>query len=92
MSSIADRTGLPASTITSIMDRLVGRGLAERHRGATDRRSITGSITEEGLQIPRAREAQRDASLSTMLADFTDDELNAIMKLIDRWAELTDVD
>jgi len=88
MSRIAEFTGLPASTITSIMDRLVSRELAERHQGETDRRRVTGSITEEGRNILGELESLRDASLSRMLEPFSDEELAILLKMINQWTSM----
>lgn len=85
MSRIAEFTGLPASTITSIMDRLVSRELAERHQGETDRRRVTGSITRAGRDILSELESMREASLTRMLDPFSDEELAIILKLVNQW-------
>ena len=88
MSQIAECTGLPASTITSIMDRLVKSGLAERQQGFTDRRRITGSITDSGFQLLKKLEDTRNTSLSIILETFSDEELVVLARLVDRWAEM----
>lgn len=85
MSRIASATGLPASTITSIMDRLVRRELAARHPGTTDRRSITGSITPQGREILALLEEDRDQSLARILDECSDDEIRTLLKVIDRY-------
>ncbi len=48
MSSIGTATGLTASSLTSIVDRLQERGLVERHHDERDRRRIVATITSEG--------------------------------------------
>jgi DNA-binding MarR family transcriptional regulator len=92
MAKLAAQTGLPASTITSIMDRLVLRGLAERRHLPTDRRKITGSLTEEGTRLVRELDAQRRQSLVDFMEGFTDEELALLTKLIERWTALSNPD
>jgi DNA-binding MarR family transcriptional regulator len=92
MAKLAAQTGLPASTITSIMDRLVLRGLVERRHLPTDRRKITGSLTEEGTRLVRELDAQRRQSLVDFMEGFTDEELALLTKLIERWTALSNPD
>jgi DNA-binding MarR family transcriptional regulator len=40
MSELATRIGIPASTLTGILDRLVAQGLLERSQDPNDRRSV----------------------------------------------------
>lgn len=89
MSRIASLSGLPASTITSIMDRLVKRDLAERTPGTTDRRIVTGSITQQGSDVLALMESHRDQAITEILEDFSKDEILTILKLIDRYVSHT---
>lgn len=90
MSQIAAQTGLPASTITGIMDRLVARGYAERHHSETDRRRITGSVSEDGGRVLRELDAERVASLERLMDDFSLDEIGLLTRLIDRWTAISE--
>lgn len=90
MSHIATRTSLPASTITSIMDRLVARGYATRHPSSTDRRRITGSASAEGRTVLQELESTRRETLDRLVADFSDEELGLLSRLIDRWTAISD--
>jgi DNA-binding MarR family transcriptional regulator len=51
MSSLAGLTGLPASSVTSIVDRLVKLGLVERRQSDVDRRSVLARITPAGDDV-----------------------------------------
>lgn len=51
MSSLAGLTGFPASTVTSIVDRLVKLGFAERRHSEVDRRSVLTRITPAGVDV-----------------------------------------
>ena len=51
MATLAANTMLPASSITSIVDRFDEQGLLVRSRHATDRRRVTASLTESGKAL-----------------------------------------
>lgn len=90
MSQIAARTGLPPSTITSIMDRLLLRRFVERRQNPADRRRITGSITEEGKRVVEELYLQRRSLLAKLLAGYSDDELALLHGLLVRWSEMAE--
>jgi DNA-binding MarR family transcriptional regulator len=90
MSQIASRTGLPASTITGIMDRLVARGFAIRHQSETDRRRITGSVADDGVRVLHELDAARVSTLSRLVEDFSLEEIALLTRLIDRWTAISE--
>jgi len=51
---LADQAGLPPSTLTRVVDRLVGSGLVERVPAADDGRGALASLTREGRVRYRA--------------------------------------
>lgn len=54
---VAESFGVPKANVTSVIDRLVGRGLVNRQENPDDRRSYILSLTEEGRsQVERLRE------------------------------------
>src|SRR5690606_41365675 len=59
MSRIATRTGLPPSTITSIIDRLLLRRVGERRHHPDDRPRVTGSITDDARALVEDLRQQR---------------------------------
>jgi DNA-binding MarR family transcriptional regulator len=46
-SELADRIGIPGSTLTGILDRLVAQGFLERHPDPSDRRSVLVAATDK---------------------------------------------
>src|SRR5579863_5845028 len=48
--AIAERLGVPASTMVALIDQLEGDGLLERVRHPTDRRTHTLQLTESGIE------------------------------------------
>jgi DNA-binding MarR family transcriptional regulator len=54
---VAESFGVPKANVTSVLDRLVSKGLVSRQENPNDRRSYILSITEEGKgQIDRLLE------------------------------------
>lgn len=51
MSQIADYVHIPMSTATSIVDRLVKKGLVKRGRSETDRRIVTITLSDKGSEM-----------------------------------------
>lgn len=51
MSQIADYVQIPMSTATSIVDRLVKKGLVKRGRSETDRRIVTITLSDKGSEM-----------------------------------------
>lgn len=85
MSRIATRTGLPPSTITSIMDRLLLRRFVERRHHPDDRRRVTGSITDDGRAVVEELRQQRRQIITHLLSSLSDDELQVLWHLVERW-------
>lgn len=46
ISDIASELGIPNSTLTGILDRMVEKGFVDRERGASDRRSVVLNINK----------------------------------------------
>lgn len=50
---VSDRVNLSQGTVTSILDRLEGRGLVERYRSSADRRVVHARLTRRGETVLR---------------------------------------
>jgi DNA-binding MarR family transcriptional regulator len=50
---LSRRVSLSQGTVTSILDRLEGRGLVERYRSAADRRIVHSRLTRQGRALLR---------------------------------------
>lgn len=68
MSSLAGASGLPASSVTSIVDRLVKLGLVERRHSEVDRRSVLANITPAGDDLMTRFDAWTIEMLEQMLS------------------------
>jgi DNA-binding MarR family transcriptional regulator len=70
---LAALTSIDVSTLSRLVTRMVGAGLAQRTRGARDGRSVQVSLTERSRRIvlqlvPKARSVER-AALNGMSTD-----------------------
>ncbi len=90
MLQIAATTHLPASTVSSIMDRLVARGLVERTPKPEDRRRITGSLTDEGKRIVAELEERQASHARAMLSHVATEDLEAISRVLSKLLAMGD--
>jgi DNA-binding MarR family transcriptional regulator len=90
MRELSDALQLPASTMTSIADRLVKDDLVERGALPTDRRAVAATLTAAGSRLVEHVEAQRHADLEMTLEGFDNDDLATFMHLLTRLLEGVD--
>jgi DNA-binding MarR family transcriptional regulator len=84
MSEVAADLHLPASSLTSIVDRLVSAGLVERGVLPNDRRTVAATITGAGRDVVAVVAAARHEDLGAMLADVADEELTEFASVLER--------
>ena len=75
MSQLVDRLQLSPSSVTGLIEALVGRGLVQRVPDERDRRVVRAELTESGHQ---EREKQREhvsGRLRTLLGDLPDRDI-----------------
>ncbi len=82
LGEIADALQLPASSLTSIADRLVARGLAVRDAVPADRRSVALAITDGGRCLVEAVEAERRQDLASLLQGSTLEDLSRFVAVL----------
>ena len=90
MGQVAEATQFPASSMTSITDRLVERGLVERGAHPTDRRAVVASITPAGQDLLRQVEDARRRDAIESLSGISDEDLSHFLRTfqaIDEQAE-----
>jgi DNA-binding MarR family transcriptional regulator len=71
------------STLTSVLDRIEGRGLARRGPHPTSRRSVMVHLTPEGRQIAHRVAAELSAIDAAVTAYTGREDLAAFMRVID---------
>ncbi|MDP8924249.1 MAG: MarR family transcriptional regulator [Chloroflexota bacterium] len=90
VSEVARSLGVTLPTVTSVMDKLVERGLIRRDEDPIDRRQHVCRLTPEGRQLIERLAAGRRAYTSKLLAYLDDEALATVlegMKLLIRAAE-----
>ena len=71
-----------SGALTRVIDQLGQRGLIERQRGQEDRRTISLSLTQEGLRTVNALVPMVVGLLNMALADFTHEEATTLTRLL----------
>jgi DNA-binding MarR family transcriptional regulator len=73
-----------SGALTRVIDQLSQRGLIERTRGQEDRRTISLSLTEDGLRTVNALVPTVVGLLNMALVDFTHDEASTLTRLLNK--------
>lgn len=75
---LASALAVAPSTTGRMCDRLVRKGLIRRHRGRTDRRSVTVSVTDAGRAVVDEATAWRRDLIASILGRLTKAEQREI--------------
>ena len=75
-----------AGSLTRILDELEERNLVSRVRSETDRRSVTLSLTSQGLSLVETLLPRVVEHWNTLLGDFSHTEIKLLVKLLTRVA------
>jgi len=75
MREVTEQLQLPASSMTSITDRLVRLELVDRLALPFDRRAVAATITAQGRTLVLEIEAEQRRDLGAMLDDVADTDL-----------------
>jgi len=81
MSALATSTSLPASTVTSAVDRLVKLGLVERWHSDVDRRRVLAKITPEGEAIMTRIDAWGMQLFRQLLSDSDSESIRTCIEV-----------
>jgi DNA-binding MarR family transcriptional regulator len=81
MSSIGAATGLTASSLTSIVDRLAERGLVERRHDDKDRRRVVTTITGDGQALMTRIKARELDMLAELLENSSTGDLATTLEV-----------
>ncbi|MHA6618216.1 MarR family winged helix-turn-helix transcriptional regulator [Pseudonocardia sp. DLS-67] len=87
-SRLAELTGLRASSVTALVDRLERRGMIARRRSTTDRRKIIIVSTGAHTAPNRSIFEEIEAAVRQTLDDYDDDQLAAFLSLYRRLNDL----
>lgn len=87
MTDLAQSIGASVSNTTPVVERLVTKGVAARHRTESDRRVVMVGLTEAGQkELGNSREAKRRMG-QKLLAPLNNQERAQLLKLIGRIGE-----
>ena len=87
MSELSAYLKVSNGNVTGIVERLVAEGLAERSAVEGDRRAMRVRLTEAGRTRFAEMAAEHEAWIDSLLAEFDADELNTLIRLLDRVGE-----
>ncbi len=86
MGLLAARVRMPLSTVTRVVDRLVGRKLVQRERPEENRRIVQVTLATAGQAFYRAALRSRVAGAQRMLARLTAAEQRELIRLFQKIA------
>jgi len=87
---LADHADLSPATVAQMLEHLETAGLVTRTRSEQDRRIVLSSLTEQGAELVARRHRQMEPRWQAALSEFTDDELDAAARVLDRLADYFD--
>ena len=89
MSAFAEGLDIPLSTATRIVNRLVKKGIAVRHRSELDRRIVEIDLSQSAYEHAQRFRAKRLASLELILAPLDPAESEAVVALLEKGLRLS---
>ena len=89
MSAFAEGLDIPLSTATRIVNRLVKKGIAVRHRSDFDRRIVEVDLSPSAYEHAQRFRAKRLASLEQILAPLAPAESEAVVALLEKGLRLS---
>lgn len=84
MNELANEMRLHGTTMTRMVDSLVGKGLAERRQDPEDRRIVRVALSQPGHEAVDELERCKREFLAAAFGDLTDGERDAILKSLRR--------
>ncbi len=84
---LADQADLSPATVAQMLEHLETAGLVTRTRSAQDRRVVLSTLTEQGAAVIAERQAQLEPRWRAALDQFSEDELDAAARVLERIAE-----
>jgi DNA-binding MarR family transcriptional regulator len=84
MSNLAESLGVPLSTATHTVDRLVSKGLVERNRSEEDRRVVEVQMSEYGRTLQGAFRDKRRVVARSWLEPLSGEEREVFLQLMSK--------
>jgi DNA-binding MarR family transcriptional regulator len=92
MTSLADRLGVPLSTATHTIDRLVAKSLAVRARTEEDRRVVQVELSDHGKKLQAKMRIKHLAMARSWLEPLSSGERHLFLHLMAKITELAQPD
>jgi DNA-binding MarR family transcriptional regulator len=86
--ALSHSLGLDKTTMTSLLDRMEGRGLITRETDRNDRRARIPALTEDGQRVQAEVTRARDNMEAGLLAAFSPREQELLRELLARLVEV----
>jgi DNA-binding MarR family transcriptional regulator len=83
---LASRTGRDYTTVSRQVSKLVSQGLVMRQAGESDARVRAAVITPKGKAMTDALDAARERRARELFADWSEPDVDALVKLLQRFA------
>jgi DNA-binding MarR family transcriptional regulator len=84
MGPLAEAAYQSAASMTGIVDRLLERGLVERHRHPDDRRSVVVRLTDLGRELLAHEKQGREQNARRFLLGLSDGERERVRAILER--------
>jgi DNA-binding MarR family transcriptional regulator len=79
MSELSERAVLEKGSFTTVIDKLIAEGLAERERDENDRRKIIVTITDKGREIAETISDKLCEHLETKLSRLPEEDFKEVI-------------
>jgi len=86
VAQLADLLGVSPSTATRMVDRLVTKGLARRHRASRDRRCVTVRVSGVGEALVREVTARRRAEIARIVGSMAPGSHESLVRALSEFA------
>lgn len=90
--AISKRVSLSPATVSRVIERLVKKGLVERHRWESDRRKVYVELTAAGIERYEALPAPLDERFLARLSEMSEAERFSLLAALDRIVTLMDAE
>lgn len=87
---LADHADLSPATVAQMLDHLEAAGLVKRTRSEEDRRMVLSALTDKGAAVVAERQARMEPRWQAALAEFSDSDLTAAARVLNRLADYFD--
>ena len=89
MSDFAQGIGVPLSTATRIVNRLVKKGIVVRRRSDEDRRIVEIDLSADAYEHRNKFMVRRQAAISTILEPLAREERETVLNLLEKGLRLS---